>query len=158
MQTINFTTGQNRGIGTSCTVGPILLSGAFLSTVQMTQSTLYKILSHRTHSVGDGKINRSITLPMNAGEIIDDMARDAGKSVNQLLRELLVIGAKATNNSRALALKSAMHLPTIGCLLLTSWIYAQPFFKGFDDSVEMRRGRTVRIQRIRDQFNFEEVV
>lgn len=127
--------------------------------VSLNQAMHPRFVSPNTHSIGADKLNVAVTLTDRAEAILTDWAKAANKSRSQLMRDLLIAGAKASGNARAVALKAAMHSPAILCLLMTTWIYAQPLFKGtFEGSVEMRRGRTVRIQRSRDQFNFEEVV
>ena len=105
------------------------------------------------HDVGAGKCNRSLTLTFRALSILEDSARAAGVSVNQRLRDLICAGAEAEKDTRALALKAAMHVPVIAVGIVGIWLS----FVGND----VRRTRTlvgVRVTRTARRTDLEEVL
>ena len=116
----------------------------------MTRATLNQLMLSPSRAAGH--INRSTKLPLAADLMLPAVAAECGfASVSEFMREAAMFYASAKKAAHAAALKSAMHMPAIGCLLLTTWIYAQPLFKGtFEGSVEMRRGRVVRVSKVRD--------
>ena len=109
-----------------------------------------RFVSDNTHPIGEGKTNVVVTMADAAEAILSDWAKATKQSRNQLMRDLLVIGAKASGNARAIALKAAMHTPAFVCLSMIGWIYTAPFIRGEVDQDEMRGGRVVRTSRVRD--------
>lgn len=75
--------------------------------------SLFKSLSSKTNSVGDGKVNRSVTVTMVVACLFDKMAALWRMSVNGMLRVFIVAGAESTRHPLSRELRHALRVPSI---------------------------------------------
>lgn len=136
-----------------------IAAAVFLSNQAMTRATFN--LAMMSPSRRAGTIIRSTKLTLEADLLLPTIAHECGcETVSEFMRQAAQFYAQSKKATHAAALKAAMHYQAIGSLILIGWIYAQPIFRGsFDDSVEMRRGKTVRCAGYRNgRIEFEEAV
>lgn len=108
-------------------------------------STIYKRYSPKTRSVGMGKLNRNVTLTLEAILELEKEALAAGESVNQWLRKSIYMRAKSVALKAAIVAQDRHVVCSLLAGVMILGIQVRAWVTG--DVPEFRRTRIVRTVR-----------